>query len=279
MPQVGGGSTIGPKPPKPPKPKPQPQYGSEASYTGSSQQQAAGNNRVTQRRGTSTPSQSRTSTGTETSIAPNQQRRAGNNRVQRTVRSQSDPFNFYAVRGATQVATGKSMVGKPGYKNLNRNNTPTEARAAGVSIKQIRGTSPTGGRKSTYGGAAGSSVVRSGGGAASKGGSTFTGTTVKSGGGGGGKTTFGGGDGGKTSFGPPVGADPGARIGGGFKEFGTGYRGTPAFFDTGGGGGGGLSSGANPLAGSSSSFSNESLDEVLHGNKKKGRVKRARRTE
>lgn len=69
------------------------------------------------------------------------------------------------------------------------------------------------------------------------------------------------------------------RIGGGFKEFGSGYRPPPAYFDTGAGGGGGVGGGAaNPLAGGAN-FGGESLEEVLHGAKKKGRVKRARRTE
>ena len=98
-------------------------------------------------------------------------------------------------------------------------------------------------------------------------------------------------DGGKTSFGlPKYGSrddavkDSGSTVqsfgsdkyrpGGGYRDVSSGYKAPPSFFDTGGGGGGGGAAGSNPIAGGTASFAGESMEEVLHGGKKKGRVKR-----
>lgn len=74
----------------------------------------------------------------------------------------------------------------------------------------------------------------------------------------------------------------GTRVGGGFQGLvGGNSPGAPAFFDSGGGGGGGGESGGNPLnAGvSQEALKDQDLESILHGAKKRGRIKYTRGTE
>jgi hypothetical protein len=75
---------------------------------------------------------------------------------------------------------------------------------------------------------------------------------------------------------PPTAIDRSSRTGGGNATPG----GAPAFFDSGGSAGGGAG-GGNPLTSgsASSAVGSGDLDRVLHGGKRKGRVRKTRGTE
>lgn len=153
---------------------------------------------------------------------------------------------------------------------------------SGKYVNTNKDTGGGGGKATGGGGGGGTPLPTTGGTRHTRGGSIFGAGDVGSYGGGFGGDRFGG----SAASQPPqvkrtepTSSLDGGRVGGGFPELGTGYRPPPAYFDTGAaGGGGGGAEGANPLAGGSS-FTNESLDEVLHGGKKKGRIKRARGSE
>jgi hypothetical protein len=257
MPQLGGAP---PKPKKPPKPTTSGStYGSETAYTGSSQQQKAGNNKVQKK-------------------------------VARESAYNDNPFDFTAVKGGVQTGTGKGV--KSVQKSMTKTiNTPIEkaggrgakyettALKQGTATKKARQDIKAGGGG---GGGGGGKTVTRGGSVFTGGTSGGTSRTNRTGGvtrdGGGGSRT--GGDRlGVPSTGDHVGA---ARVGGGFGGLrGGNSPGAPAFFDGGSAGGGGGTTGANPLA---AGISNEDvrkmdMEDVLHGAKRKGRVRHERGTE
>lgn len=261
MPQAGGPINTPPKPKPAPKPKPVP-------VSSTSQQQNVAENYTNKADAKAKAKIKNVSTedyGEPTPHKASAKKNAGAGR---------NP-NLDTTATASGARFSASKAGKV---------TDRKGRTISGTVEVIGGMSPAKQRAARSGVDYTGSNTRSGGGTFSKGGSTFSGGTVgvTRGGGGGGRDGFGGGGrtgGGTQADRPPSTIRPSDRVGGGFPEYGGGYRGTPAFFDTGGaGGGGGGAEGANPLAGGSS-FTGESLDEVLHGAKKKGRVKRARKSE
>ena len=277
---TGGGSK--PKPPKPPK-KPKPTTTLPATDTSvggntnagkkpkptttlpATDTSVGGNTGISQaakearqqRRSEAKHRERRLNAATETRAAPRQQQRAGNNRVTRAIaRGANTPSETRSLSSQKRIGKAINAPGKDPYTG------------GGGTRSQVTGDTRTGTRKTRSGGDIG--------------GSTFGSRTDK--------TRFSGGgvkhiSPERTRVGegvsrPPTNVGGGTRVGGGFGKGDLG-RPAPAFFDGGSAGGGGGTAGANPLSAGVTNADVRKLDmeDVLHGGKRKGRVRHTRGTE